>query len=81
MRVFELSLILVQVRRELRNVKARNAMHGPDPSPDLSQVRSACLNTNLHPSPAWSMGLHPGFGPDRHQGESTETHRACALGG
>ena len=46
-----------------------------------SQVRSACLNTNLHLSPAWSMGLHPGFGPDRHQGESTETHRACALGG
>jgi len=50
-----------------RDVNASNATHGPDPSPDLSVVRSPCLNinsTNPHLSPCWSLG------PDRGQGQS-----------
>ena len=40
-----------QARLAQRNVNASSATHGPDPSPDLSVVRSPCLNTKPLPSP------------------------------
>ena len=48
-----------------------NARYRSEPRPCL--VRSPCLNSRLnnsHPSPGWSPGPHPAFGPDRGQGQS-----------